>query len=404
MRFSSGGVYRGYLLIWLVLFLSIRPVGLYDLFDVGDIIGILFIPLLIVFYRLGRPYFGWFGFLFGYLLVVDLVSTEFSNPIRSVAFLRPWLYFAMAIVAARIYASEFRPTPKLLGVVCFYGLSLWIAVALGVLLKLPIFTELFAGSSDSESRIIIPVPFFILFCALAAGLRDVSLRFSFGILAIIFVLVFYYYVGESRQFFIVFMVGSLFMLYRLVPKWVVFSVVASLVVGVSVVAAIGNDFGGRVEEVLYFYNSVSFWIRMAEASAFIEEVNSTLSSLLFGKGLSYALDIPRYVVDDSFDLVSGGNVFSDQVGMYVQFHSADNLLSRLLVDGGWFLAISFFLLFFRCVWRVSQFRISYGFSVFFIFFFVSIGSTHFVTHPGWVFLVSYVYFYSLRILGERRAI
>lgn len=386
----------------LIVILSVRPVGFYKTnFHLTDLVA----PFLILFCL---PYFRRLQKLMVlcvavvlYIAFVEFATEGFERFTLLLKGVRTWVYLGLFVACGKLFASErlrrsLTPTRLLV-----LGGPLWLAVSGGVILEVWPISELFKGESDSLNRLMIPTPFFLLLAVLNIDLMKPKLRPALYVAIGVFWVVFFL-VNPQRQLLVLvaFFYMALYVRWPSMPKLLM---AVSVLFCVGWAGVSGNEYlESRIIELLYFYNSLSMWVRINETMWFLEQVYSSVFSGLFGLGVGYMAYVPRFVLAEDFDVVTGGDVFTTQVYDHYLFHSADSLIAILSVEGGAILlgAGLVYLFLHGCV----LLRCSGRLGLIYLWIVVSVGitSTHLVTNPIFAFMLSFLYYRGKAIEEDRR--
>lgn len=386
----------------LIVILSVRPVGFYKTnFHITDLVAPFLILFCLAYFRRLQKLMVLCVAVVLYIAFVEFATEGFERFTLLLKGVRTWVYLGLFVACGKLFACEGLRRSLTPARLLVLGGGLWLAVTGGVILEIWPISDLFKGESDSLNRLMIPTPFFLLLAVLNIDLMKPKFRPALHVAIGVFWVVFFL-ANPQRQLFVLvaFAYMALYVRWLSMPK---------LLLTVSVLfcagwAAVSNNeyLESRIIELIYFYNSLSVWVRINETMWFLDQVYSSVFSGLFGLGVGYTAYVPRFVLTEDYDVIVGGDVFTTQVYDHYLFHSADSLISILSVEGGAILlgAGLVYLFWHGCVLLRRSRRL--GLIYFWIVVSVGITSTHLVTNPIFAFFLSFLYYRGKAIEEGRR--
>lgn len=341
-----------------------------------------------------------------YLYIVDIINNGLTGYLLSRG--RYWIYLFIFIALAKIFVSiNYFVYKRTIHKAILFSIFIIIFIYLMLYLKVSFFLNYFAHYEDhllymwEAGRIVgIPIDIFILFLVFSYQYKFQK-KFNYSI---IIVTLFLFIFMQSRTTLVT-IVGIYIILFfsrKTIIKMSLLFIIIYPTLIVFLQTLILNDkyriVAYKIAELLYFWNSPSMFVRINDTKFFILNWFASFPNFIIGHGLSFHLIHPRY--QTTYDPFSGNlNVNYAIYETHIR-HQADNLISLLVVEGGFILlsvVVSFLIFFFYKIYRNDR---RLGFTFLFIILIYGINSAHIVTSYVIPFILAYLYYMSLKLNKE----
>ena len=205
----------------------------------------------------------------------------------------------------------------------------------------------------------------------------------------------FFYFNSSRQVFITFILTYIFLFikqkYIYTGLFVLIISYSGLLTIATKISKIDNPFAERTAELIYFYKSPSFAVRLIDSQQVIKKMIEN-NTLLYGDGTGTVYHLIRKSKKMNYQ---EGKIDEDGNKSVYTGHGSDNSFILLMIDGGFILLIFFLLIFIIFYFQIKKFdtRLS---NVFLITILVNgMLSKHLITNYILVFILGFIYFFSV---------